>query len=782
MNLRTHITILFIVLIGVPALLIVLLSISNASQAILQQATNQMNSLANAKEAELGVFIEGQYDRVRGISSRTRMREALEGFIQNQNEDDRNTLRKIIVDAGEPFEDVHGVHVLDVEGNSIVSVTGGEHVHYENNGLFFERALEREFVFFDKSIDGVVAAGPIEKDGRTLGIIIIESESSVLVNLLRDYTGLGETGEVLIAGRTPQGDAEFLHTRRFENDQAAQAVIPKENLHVPMTQALLNNETVLFNAVDYRGERVIAGTRYIESVDWGLVVKIDEAELVEVLHDFRVTLFILAITILIFTGVIAYSVSFSLTRPIEFLTRETKRMVEGDFNVNVPKDILETRNEIGILSRAFVKMTTSLKDVYGNLENKVRQRTQQLDETLTQMKGQNDDLEEAKAATLNILEDLQEEREKIALAQAKDESVLLSLGEALVVTDEAGTITMVNNVFEDLLGLGVENVRGKNIDKVVPVVDESGELVDPEDRLIKKVLKKGSADSFAITETVHYKNANGKVFPASTTVSPIVMNDGIIGAVEVFSDITKEKEVDKAKTEFVSLASHQLRTPLSAINWYSEMLLAGDAGDLSDEQKEYVDQIYTGNQRMVELVNALLNVSRLELGTFSVEPEEVSVTDIADNVAEELKSLTNTKNIVLDKKFGNVPHIISDPQLVRIIIQNLLSNAVKYTPEKGNVTITIESEDDQIHVSVSDTGYGIPEEQQKMIFSKLFRADNVRKTDTEGTGLGLYIVKAIVEVLGGRISFVSEENKGTTFDVWLPQSGVQKKEGNKKLI
>jgi signal transduction histidine kinase len=252
--------------------------------------------------------------------------------------------------------------------------------------------------------------------------------------------------------------------------------------------------------------------------------------------------------------------------------------------------------------------------------------------------------------------------------------------------------------------------------------------------------------------------------------------------VVVFRDVTKEREVDKAKTEFVSLASHQLRTPLSAVNWYAEMLLAGDVGKLNDEQKKYIDEIYKGNQRMVDLVNALLDVSRIELGTFAISPEPTQLTDISKSIIKELKPEIKKKNQVVSEDYEkNLPKINVDQKLIRIVIQNLLSNAVKYTPEKGRIGIEMKTSGANIEIKVADTGYGIPKPQQKDIFTKLFRADNVRQKDTEGTGLGLYIVKNIVEQSGGKISFDSTEDKGTTFYVTIPLGGMNKKEGTRVL-
>jgi len=271
--------------------------------------------------------------------------------------------------------------------------------------------------------------------------------------------------------------------------------------------------------------------------------------------------------------------------------------------------------------------------------------------------------------------------------------------------------------------------------------------------------------------------------PVADSAAPLKDFKGkAVGCVIVFRDVTKERDIDKAKTEFVSLASHQLRTPLSSINWYTEMMLSGDAGKINKEQKEYLEEVYAGSKRMVNLVNALLNVSRIELGTFAVDPESVDFRKVAKSVLSELSPEISRKGIKVSAKIEEkLPFITADPKLVRIIFQNLLSNAIKYTKEKGSVNLALKKGKKDILLKVSDSGIGIPAGQQKNIFTKLFRADNARVGDTEGTGLGLYIVKAIIDHSGGEIKFFSEEGKGTTFNVRIPLKGMVRRDGSKEL-
>ncbi|HLM84389.1 MAG TPA: HAMP domain-containing sensor histidine kinase [Candidatus Bathyarchaeia archaeon] len=232
------------------------------------------------------------------------------------------------------------------------------------------------------------------------------------------------------------------------------------------------------------------------------------------------------------------------------------------------------------------------------------------------------------------------------------------------------------------------------------------------------------------------------------------------------TSLAKTKELDRAKTEFVGMASHQLRTPLTAISWYSEMLLSKDAGELSLKQADYLKEIYTGNQRMIDLVDDLLNTSRIDMGTLKAKPELISLTEVMDGILDEFSHQIKQKNLNLEKKFSrNLPRVLLDPEHLGIIFQNIISNAVKYTQPRGKILVEIRKKNSHVLVKIADNGWGIPPGQQKKIFTKLFRADNVRKRDAEGTGLGLYIARALVKKSGGEITFESKEGKGSAFYV-----------------
>ncbi|MCX6718822.1 MAG: PAS domain-containing sensor histidine kinase [Candidatus Taylorbacteria bacterium] len=243
-------------------------------------------------------------------------------------------------------------------------------------------------------------------------------------------------------------------------------------------------------------------------------------------------------------------------------------------------------------------------------------------------------------------------------------------------------------------------------------------------------------------------------------------NKSLTSLATVF-DITDQKNLDQAKTEFVSLASHQLRTPLASIKWYLEMFAHSATGELNPKQTEYLKVLSGVTADMIDLVDTLLNVSRIEIGKISIETKPTNAQEVTDSVLVELATQINKKKMVIVKQYNDIlTGMKSDPKLLRIVIHNLFTNAIKYTPEGGMITVQFEDTGGRNQITVTDNGYGIPLAQQDKIFTKMFRADNVKDVSTsQSTGLGLYLVKSLVEAMGGAISFHSVEGKGTSFMV-----------------
>jgi PAS domain S-box-containing protein len=464
----------------------------------------------------------------------------------------------------------------------------------------------------------------------------------------------------------------------------------------------------------------------------------------------EVILFSLIVFTVLFPAV-TYLILRILVRPVSVIVSGLE-----EFTRNLSKRInVSSGDEFELIASTFNKMAGELESLYSSLEEKVSQKTKELSDRVREIEQKN----------------------------AEDEALLASIGEAMIAFDWNGRMVVANAQAERMLGLKRKDFLGKEYKEFTSLTDEKGVPVGEKKNPISQVLR---GEKKAATSAFYFKRKDGLRFPVNITASPVVLKQKTVGAIAVFRDITREKEVDKAKSEFVSLASHQLLTPLSSISWYAEMLLEKGSGEDKKKRRRYLEKIYGANRRMVELVSSLLNVSRIEMGTFSIEVEPVDIREIILSLLDELKPELMASGIKVEKKFENVPSGFgADPRLLRIIIQNLLSNAVKYTPPGGKIKVRAGTEKGRgknpVFVEIADSGYGIPVADQPKMFTKLFRADNIKEKVTEGTGLGLYIVKSIVDNSGGEISFSSRENKGTTFRINFPLAGMKGKIGTRRL-
>ena len=229
----------------------------------------------------------------------------------------------------------------------------------------------------------------------------------------------------------------------------------------------------------------------------------------------------------------------------------------------------------------------------------------------------------------------------------------------------------------------------------------------------------------------------------------------------------KLAQANKMKTEFVSIASHQLRTPLSSMRWSLNLIKDGKCSQA--DNAAFIGLIQEETDRMIRLVNDLLDVSRIEMGKNTFIPRQTNIYVLVQKIVNNSSLYAQANNITLQLEApATLPNVYTDPDKISLVIQNLMDNAIKYTKGKGEVKISLAEEKKFIKMTIRDTGVGIPKNQQKHIFQKFFRSDNIMKHQTIGTGLGLFIAKAVIEQSNGRVWFESEEGKGTTFYFTLP--------------
>jgi len=365
------------------------------------------------------------------------------------------------------------------------------------------------------------------------------------------------------------------------------------------------------------------------------------------------------------------------------------------------------------------------------------------------------ELEKTTEALLNMLEDTERARGEAEEEKDKTLAIITNFVDGLLVFDKENKLSLINPQAEDFFGIKAAQIVGKTIPEFagIPTLEL---LVGLLGREIKAIFRK----ELPVKENL--------ILEVSTI--PIMREEEKVGTLVILHDITREKAIERIKTEFVSLAAHQLRTPLSAIKWTLRMLLDEDLGKITKAQREFIGKTYQSNERMISLINDLLNVTRIEEGRYLYKPTLTNIENITQFVINSYKEEVEKRKLKFEfkKPKKKLPKAMVDVEKIRLVIQNLLDNAIRYTKPGGTVTVFLKHIKKEIELSVRDTGVGIPKDQQERVFTKFFRGANVMRMETEGSGLGLFITKNIVEAHGGRIWFESEEGKGTTFYFTLP--------------
>ncbi|MGB0384553.1 MAG: sensor histidine kinase [Ardenticatenaceae bacterium] len=391
MNIKTKLTLAFLLIAWLSLAATTLVSYAIAREALTKQVFNHLESVGVIQEHRVSAIVAQNLQRLSLVASRTQLRLSLAEFLGDEAREHQERMNKILLDALSSIPDFRAIHVLTLHGTVAASTDSGMIGKNQADQEFFVRGQQESnadlFFLDDKGHFGAYLSGPLRLDDQRLGVMVIETDIENIIALVSDYSGLGETGETFLAKRDENGDALFLAPLRFDASAALSRTVAQEDLKIPMTQALLKNEQFFADGVDYRGEPVLAATRYLPETDWGLVVKIDQAEALAPVTNMRNLLAALIVVSSFGVVILSLVVARSITRPLINLTLVASRISNGDLSQRAD---VTTHDEIGGLAQTFNKMTATLTEDIAK-----RKRTEKkLAEQAEELARSNGDLEQ----------------------------------------------------------------------------------------------------------------------------------------------------------------------------------------------------------------------------------------------------------------------------------------------------------------------------------------------------------------------------------------------------
>ncbi len=365
-------------------------------------------------------------------------------------------------------------------------------------------------------------------------------------------------------------------------------------------------------------------------------------------------------------------------------------------------------------------------------------------------------LEADKARRQEAVARKQEEIEKNEV-----EAVIRNLTAGLIMLDPKRKAILVNNQAEKMLGINRKNLFNKKLTEI------------GNDNLTKLDQLLSSAGGQQLEKKpLTFIGPPERYFEISTA-AVLDPKQRPLGQIIVLNDVTREKELDKTKSEFITITAHQLRTPLSGLKWALSLILDQDLGPINSKQKKVLQQGFASNEKMIDLISDLLNLTSLEEGRFAYNFSQASLADLVSTVINDFQTYSKIKRVKIDffKPRGDNFEATIDKDKITLVIQNLIENAINYSPANSTVTITLERDNHNLVFAVKDLGLGISDKEKPRLFTKFFRGETALKMETEGNGLGLYLAKNIITSHKGKIWYESQLGQGSTFYFKLPAGG-----------
>src|SRR3989338_5174221 len=642
-------------------------------------------------------------------------------------------------------EEIVETRVLDLKGG-IIATTEGEFLLGLDMGKdqpYFFQGQNRTYIQYP----GIFTHYDVEEEVISFSAPNKTRNTNKTIGVLVNFYSLGNIKDVLLGIKNHQWqettslDDEKSSRDIFLLNQEGLLLTPSKKIseYSPLKQKIetepvltaLNQSRALNKSwTDAKGNKVFGASAILEiekGWKWILVIEQNKDEVFTSIYELRKFSIMTALFTLLLVIISALLTARSIARPLSRITTVTEKISKGESEAKV--DIL-CGGEIGKLAVSFNRMIENEREI----ENKLRSANAKIGEEKT-----------------------------------KYEMVLASIGDGMITVDGEGKIVLLNSAAEKMFGWKKEEIAEKGLSEVIPAEDEKGNLIPFNERTMSLALAKGATMH---SSSYYYRKDNTK-FPASLTASPINVDGKIIGAIGLFRDITKEIEVDRMKTDFISTVSHEIRTPLTTIREGVSQALDGILGETTQKQKEVFSIVLEDADRLKRIIDNLLDISKIEAGMVDLKREFTDIAGLIQGTTASFSLRAKEKGLKINTLLPNqeIKSFIDKDRIIQVFT-NLIGNALKFT-RTGEINISLIDKEKEIECSVSDTGGGIAKEDLPRVFSKFQQFGRTYGPGEKGTGLGLSITKGIIELHKGKIRGNSELDQGSKFTFLLPKYNTQ---------
>lgn len=810
MQLRTKIILLFTVLSALVVGAVLLFLFYYIKPGFRADATGDIKIISEANNSLYITFTEGLKNRVRNWSSDRYVKEL--GQVILSADSASKEYSRAVLDFKRYFleekmlsdSSVLIVDLLDKNG-IVVASSRTERVGINE----YQEEFERHAHYFSKTITAgfgeVYLKGAVfeeDEDSRPMFHATTRLFSTLLNAegrftpldgvLLVHFAPLQEFSDILSKASLRQTNAQLSvdgahkgvvikDVETYLADEGGRVVLSTNGMNGFVDSPLVkdcfsgHSEDSTFEYVNTRGVSVVGSASCLREDGLVLINEVPTAQIYALLNQIVIETLTIGFLVFLFVVTLLTLAGTRFVRGVEKIADLSKKVALGDFTVRAP----ETRkDEIGSIAHALNTILDTANTLQGDQKKankKLAEYAEKLKKDISDHEDQEKFLEQSKRATLNLLEDTWKTKEALEIRERRLQALLAAIPNAIFLIDRDYKIEMVNPRAEKFTGFSNKELVGKDFRSTITFWKKQREKIGQEESPIEKTFLTGIMQFTGLEDEITLTTEKHSIhLPVTISVTALRedVHDGRVKAVVVVRDITHDRELDEARSGFISIASHQLRTPMTTIRWYSEMLLDENTENLSSSQRDFLKEIHEGSKRLYQIIDLLLVISRVEGGKQKAEPQKIDLKIFTQEILKELSPQSNAKKLIVSMFPSKREPLVVwlDPLRLRQVVTNLLTNAIRYNNEGGILEVSWDVTEDntQVSYSVRDTGIGVPLVDQSKMFTKFFRAENALAQAPDGSGLGLPLVKDIVEDWDGQIDFNTVEGEGSTFSFTMP--------------